>query len=121
MVKQQPKRAQGKAFSGGLGKRKKEQFRTWVCMRDWDPQEQRMCGLGLRELGCFYFEVCAAAASKIALSAVLSAEGRVVGPCWGKLKPKGPKVCPTESSHLLTSEQSRRVEYFDKIRGSNEN
>ena len=24
------------------------------------------------------------------LSAVLSTEGRVVGPCWEKLKPKGP-------------------------------
>jgi hypothetical protein len=29
--------------------------------------------------------------SKDALSAVLSMEGRVVGPCWEKLKPKGPK------------------------------
>ena len=26
-----------------------------------------------------------------AFSAVLSTEGRVVGPCWEKLKPKGPK------------------------------
>ena len=26
-----------------------------------------------------------------ALSAVLSTEGRVVGPCWEKLKPQGPK------------------------------
>ena len=29
--------------------------------------------------------------SKYALSAVLSTEGRVVGLCWAKLKPKGPK------------------------------
>ena len=27
-----------------------------------------------------------------AFSAVLSTEGRVVGPCWGHLKPKGPKA-----------------------------
>ena len=31
------------------------------------------------------------AGSKNAFSAVLSTEGRVVGPCWEKLKPKGPK------------------------------
>ena len=29
--------------------------------------------------------------AKNAFSAVLSTEGRVVGPCWEKLKPKGPK------------------------------
>ena len=29
--------------------------------------------------------------SKDAFAAVLSTEGRVVGPCWEKLKPKGPK------------------------------
>ena len=36
------------------------QFDTWMCMRDWNPEEQRMCGLGPHELGCFNFEVCAA-------------------------------------------------------------
>jgi len=32
-----------------------------------------------------------ATGSKNAFSAVLSTEGGVVGPCWAKLKPKGPK------------------------------
>jgi len=37
--------------------------------------------------------------SKTAFSAVLSTEGRVVGPCWEKLKPKGPKkACDPKGS-----------------------
>ena len=37
-------------------------------------------------------------------SAVLSTEGRVVGLCWAKLKPKGPKglTKSTQQSHPLS-------------------
>ena len=35
-----------------------------------------------------------------AFFAVLSTEGRVVGLCWVKLKPKGPKGPPAEASVL---------------------
>ena len=36
-----------------------------------------------------------------AFSAVLSTEGRVVGLCWAKLKPKGPKGCPNSQIWLI--------------------
>lgn len=26
---------------------------TWVCMRDWNTNEQKMCGIGRHELACF--------------------------------------------------------------------
>ena len=35
------------------------------------------------------------------LSADLSTEGRVVGPCWEKLKPKGPKAKMLSPQSLL--------------------
>ena len=41
--------------------------------------------------------------SKNAFSAVLYTEGRVVGICWAKLKPKGPKEAPSTSCRAQSS------------------
>lgn len=44
-------KAEGKAFSGG--RPSDPPSSKWVCVRDWDPAQQRACGLGPGELGCF--------------------------------------------------------------------
>jgi len=51
------------------------------------------------------------AGSKNAFSAVLSTEGRVLGPCWEKLKPKGPKGLPALAHSLAHSLTERLVIY----------
>lgn len=55
-----PMEVAGKAFSGGLGHRMvknvSHEFGVWTCLRDWNDQEQLMCGVRPHELGCFWFE-----------------------------------------------------------------
>jgi hypothetical protein len=50
----------GKAFTGGLGKAAVKngvvEYGLWVCVRDWDEEEQLTCGARHNELACFWYE-----------------------------------------------------------------
>lgn len=50
----------GKALTGGLGisaeKTHHHDFRTYVCIRDWDVEEQLACNVKPGEFGCFRFD-----------------------------------------------------------------
>lgn len=55
-----PMEVAGSAFAGGLGQRMvknaSHEYGVWTCLRDWDEEEQLMCGVRPHELGCFWFE-----------------------------------------------------------------
>mmetsp|Transcript_59654 Transcript_59654/g.122353 ORF Transcript_59654/g.122353 Transcript_59654/m.122353 type:complete len:391 (+) Transcript_59654:1683-2855(+) len=50
----------GKALTGGLGmsadRSFKGDYRTYVCLRDWDVEEQFACAVKAHEFACFKFE-----------------------------------------------------------------
>ena len=50
----------GKAFTGGLGKAAVKtgsfEYGIWLCVRDWDEEEQFACGARHNELACFWYE-----------------------------------------------------------------
>eukprot|EP00284_Hemiselmis_tepida_P003536 CAMPEP_0174941584 /NCGR_PEP_ID=MMETSP1355-20121228/72124_1 /TAXON_ID=464990 /ORGANISM="Hemiselmis tepida, Strain CCMP443" /LENGTH=65 /DNA_ID=CAMNT_0016188703 /DNA_START=26 /DNA_END=220 /DNA_ORIENTATION=- len=50
----------GDALTGGLGRKAEvrggQEFRSWMCVRDWSVEEQLACGAGEGEFVCFRFE-----------------------------------------------------------------
>ncbi len=52
--------SKGKAFTGGLGKAAVKngvfEYGAWLCVRDWDEEEQLACGARHNELACFWYE-----------------------------------------------------------------
>ena len=47
----------GKAFLGGLGQpTAAAPLGSWTCVRDWDLEDMRQCGIQVNQLACFSYD-----------------------------------------------------------------